>query len=165
MAWQNRALSLSNPAGKTRAAWPRTGGWSSLAGGIRGRAVAVTVGGAGAGAVIGAARRRTGGWSSLAGGIRGTAVAVAFGGSGAGAAIGAGGPGKVTTTPGRASDLPPAGGRVTTAPEVSARPVPVSARTATWPTSATAVSSRNHFIAAYPKDTGQETSFGTEFRE
>ena len=71
----------------------------------------------------------------------------------------------MTTTPGMASDLPAADGSVTTPPEVSARSAPAPARAATWPASATAETSRIHFIGAYPKDTGQETSFGTEFRE
>lgn len=71
----------------------------------------------------------------------------------------------MTTTPGMASDLPAADGSVTTPPEVSARSAPAPARAATWPASATADTIKNHFMAAYPKDTGQKTGFWTEFRE
>jgi len=96
-----------------------------------------------------------------AGRIGGGVVSASFGGSALGAgATGAGGAGKVTTTPrdgfrpagrGRQRDHPP---------EVSARSAPAPARAAIWPASATAETSRIHFIGAYPKDTGQETSFG-----
>jgi len=54
---------------------------------------------------------------------------------------------------------------VTTPPEIAAPSGPAPARAATWPASATAETMSNHFIAAYPKDTGQETSFRTEFRQ